>query len=77
MIYYAKAAASIGAAIAIGLGTLGPAISQGKIASQACSDIGKYPESASYIRTTMLIALSFVETSSIYAFVIAILLIMF
>ncbi len=71
MMHIAKAAAYIGAAIAISVGTFGPAISQGLIGARACENLGKYPESASNLRTLMMIALGFVETSSIYALLIA------
>lgn len=73
-INYVKIASCIGAAFAIALGTLGPSIGQGLIASKACENIGKYPESANKISTSMLIGLIAVETSSIYALVIAVLL---
>ncbi len=69
--YYAKAAAYLGAAFAIGIGTIGPALSQGMVASKACENVGKYPESAGNIRTLMFAALGFIETSSIYALMIA------
>lgn len=70
-IFYAKAAAFIGAAITMGFGSLGPAIGQGIIGMKACENIGKYPESASKIRTAMTLALAVVESSAIYCFIIA------
>ena len=70
-IFYAKAAGYIGAAIAMGLGSLGPALSQGLIAMKACENIGKYPESAGKIRTAMIMGLSVVESSAIYCLLIA------
>jgi len=76
-IYYAKAAAFIGAAIAMGLGSIGPALGQGFIGTKATESIGKYPESADKIRMTMMIAMAIVESSAIYAFLIALLLILF
>jgi len=74
-IYYAKAAAYLGAAIAMGIGAIGPAIGQGLIGMKACENIGKYPESYSKIRGTMFIAMTVIETSAIYALLIALLLI--
>jgi F-type H+-transporting ATPase subunit c len=68
---YAKAAAFLGAAIAMGVGTIGPALGQGLIGMKACENIGKYPESAGKIRTTMMIAMGLVETSAIYALMVA------
>lgn len=73
----AKAAAFIGAALAMGIGGLSPAYGQGLIGAQACKSIGKYPESADKIRGAMLIALGIVESTAVYAFLIALLLIIF
>lgn len=67
-----KAAAFIGAAVAMAVGSIGPALGQGMIGKQACESIGKYPESASKIQMTMMIALGAVESSSVYCFIIAI-----
>lgn len=74
---YAKAAAYVGAAIAMGVGSIGPAIGQGMIGAKACENIGKYPESSGQIRTTMMIAMGIVESSAIYALLIALVLIFF
>jgi len=70
-IFYAKAAAFIGAAITMGIGSFGPALGQGLIAMKACENIGKYPESSGSIRTTMMIAMAIVESSAIYCLIIA------
>jgi F-type H+-transporting ATPase subunit c len=71
-VHYAKAAAYIAAALAIGIGTISPALAQGNVGSRACENMGKYPESASSIRSAMLAALVAIETSSVYALLIAI-----
>ncbi len=73
---FAKAAAFIGAALAMGLGCLSPAYGQGLIGSTACKYIGKYPESADKIRMTMLLSMGIVESSAVYALVIAMMLIL-
>lgn len=70
-IFYAKAAAFIGAAITMGFGSLGPALGQGIIGMKACENLGKYPESANKIRTTMMMALAVVESSAIYCLLIS------
>lgn len=63
--------ASIGAAIAIGLGVLGPALGQGAIGMKACENIGKYPESANKIRQVMFVSMGIIETLAIYVLLIA------
>ena len=70
-VFYAKAAAFIGAAIAMGFGSIGPDLGQGLIGMKACESIGKFPESSGKVRTTMMIAMGLVETSAIYCLLIA------
>jgi len=67
----AKAAACIGAAIAMGIGSVGPALGQGMIGMKACENIGKYPESSGQIRTAMILGMAIVESSAIYALMIS------
>jgi F-type H+-transporting ATPase subunit c len=70
-VFYAKAAAFIGAAIAMGIGSIGPALGQGLIGMKACENIGKYPENSGPIRNAMFLAMALVETSAIYAALVA------
>lgn len=70
-LYIAKAAAFMGAAICMGIGSAGPAIGQGMIGMKGCETIGKYPESSAKTRNSMFLAMALVETSAIYAFLIA------
>lgn len=71
IVNYAKAAAFIGSAFAIGIGTLGPSLAQGSVGSKACENLGKYPEAAGSIQGAMFASLVAIETSSIYALIIA------
>ncbi len=75
-VFYAKAAAYIGAAIVMGVGSIGPALGQGLVGTKACESVGKNPENTSKIQATMGAALVFIETSSIYCFIIALLLVL-
>jgi F-type H+-transporting ATPase subunit c len=68
-------AAMLGAAFTMGIGTIGPALGQGMIGTKAMENIGKYPESANRIQTSMMLAMAIVETSTVFAFTTAILLI--
>lgn len=70
-VFVAKAAAFISAGVAMGIGSLGPSIGQGLIGMKACENLGKYPESAGKIRTTMALAMAIVESSAIYCLLIA------
>jgi len=68
------AAKAIGAALAIGIGGLGPALGIGMAVRGAMEAIGRNPEAAGDIRTTMIIGAALAEAVAIYAFVIAIII---
>jgi F-type H+-transporting ATPase subunit c len=74
-INYVQMAAYFGAAIAMGIGIHGPALSQGMVASKAIETMGAYPEMANKTRMAMLMALGIIETGAIYAFIIALMLV--
>lgn len=74
---WAKAAAYLGAGICMGVGAIGPALGQGFAGGKACEAISNSPESHKDIFKTMITCLIFVESSSIYAMIISILLIFF
>ena len=71
-----EAVKSIAAAIAIGLGALGPAIGIGILAGKALEAIGRNPEASQKIQPSMILAIAFAEAIAIYALVVA-LIIMF
>lgn len=73
---WTKAAAYIGAAFVMGIGSIGPALAQGMIGKAACESIGKYPDSAREIRAAMMLAIGIVESSAVYALIIALLLVL-
>lgn len=64
----------LAAALAIGLGALGPGIGIGLIGSRAVEALGRNPEAESSIRTTMILAIAFAEAVAIYALVVALIL---
>lgn len=65
---------SIGAAIAIGLGALGPGIGIGILAGKAMEAIGRNPEAAQKVQTAMILAIAFAEAIAIYALVVALII---
>jgi len=69
-----EAAKLIGAALAIGLGALGPAIGIGIIGGKAVEALGRNPEAENSIRTSMILAIAFAEAVSIYALVVSLIL---
>ena len=58
-------------ALAIGIGSIGPALGIGMIGSKAMEAIGRNPEAANKILVPMLLAAAFAEAVAIYALVIA------
>ncbi len=58
-------------ALAIGIGSIGPAIGIGLIGMKAMEAIGRNPEAAGKILVPMLLAAAFAEAVAIYALVIA------
>ncbi|MDD2766991.1 MAG: ATP synthase F0 subunit C [Candidatus Moranbacteria bacterium] len=69
-----ESAKLIGAAIAMGLGALGPGIGLGLLASKALEAIGRNPEAQGKIQTTMILAIAVTEAVAIYALVIALMI---
>jgi F-type H+-transporting ATPase subunit c len=63
--------ATLAKAIAIGMGSVGPAIAIGMIGSKAMEAIGRNPEASSKVFVPMLLASAFAEAIAIYALVIA------
>jgi F-type H+-transporting ATPase subunit c len=60
--------------IVMGFGTLGPALAIGMIASKAAEAIGRNPEAAPKVQTSMILALAFAEAIAIYGLVVALIL---
>ena len=69
-----SAASVIGAGLAVGLAAIGPGVGQGSAAAQAVEGIARQPEAEGKIRGTLLLALAFMESLTIYGLVISLLL---
>jgi len=67
----AKAYIALAAGLAIGIGALGAALGQGKMAAAAMESIGRNPNAADRIQLPMILGLAFIEALALYAFVIA------
>jgi len=64
----------LAAALAIGLGSIGPGIGIGLLASKAMEAIGRNPEAAPKIQSAMILTAAFCEAIAIYALVIALII---
>ena len=69
-----EAAACIGAGIALTAG-IGPGIGEGYAVGKACEAVGRQPESAGTVRSTLILGCALAETTGIYGLVVGLLLI--
>jgi F-type H+-transporting ATPase subunit c len=64
----------LAAALAMGIGSIAPAIGIGMIGSSAMQAVGRNPEAAGSVQTPMILTVAFAEAIGIYALVVAILI---
>ena len=64
----------LAAAIAIGLGAVGPGVGIGVLGAAAMNAIGRNPSASGAILTNMILAIAFAEAIAIYALIVAFLL---
>ena len=64
----------LGAALAIGLGAIGPGIGIGLLAGRAMEALGRNPDARGPIQQNMILAIAFTEAIAIYALVVAIII---
>jgi F-type H+-transporting ATPase subunit c len=64
----------LAAGLAIGLGAIGPGIGIGLLVSGALQSIGRNPEVQGAIQINMFIGIAFTEALTIYALVVALIL---
>lgn len=63
------------AALCMAIGSVGPALGEGRAVAQALRSIAQQPDEAPTITRTLFIGLAMIESIAIYCFVIAIILI--
>ena len=62
------------AGFTISIGTIAPALGEGKALSQALTSIAQQPDEANTITRTLFVGLAMVESTAIYCFVISMIL---
>ena len=72
-IYLVKAASAIGAGLAMIAG-VGPGIGEGYAAGKAVEAVSRQPESSGSVTKTLLIGCALAETTGIYGFIVALIL---
>ncbi len=68
-------ASIISAGLTIAIGSLGPALGQGRAVAQALAAIAQQPDEANTISRTLFVGLAMIESTAIYCFVVAMILI--
>lgn len=63
------------AGLTIAIGSIGPALGEGRALAQALSSIAQQPDEGATITRTLFVGLAMVESTAIYCFVIALILI--
>lgn len=67
----AEAISALAAAGAIAIGAIAPSIAIGMIGAKGLEAIGRNPEAAGKVQTSMILAIAFAEAVAIYALVVA------
>ena len=63
------------AGFTIAVGSIGPAFGEARAASQALASIAQQPDEANVITRTLFVSLAMIESTAIYCFVVAMILI--
>jgi F-type H+-transporting ATPase subunit c len=65
----------ITAGLTIAIGSIGPALGQGRAVSQALVSIAQQPDESNTITRTLFVGLAMIESTAIYCFVVSMILI--
>ncbi|MBN2055066.1 ATP synthase F0 subunit C [bacterium] len=71
---FALGMAVFGAAIVMAIGSIGPALGEGRIATQAVKSIAEHPEQQKDLLKIMLVGQAVTESTGIYSLVVAMLI---
>jgi F-type H+-transporting ATPase subunit c len=63
------------AGLTIAIGSIGPALAEGRAASQALQALAQQPDAANTITRTLFVSLAMIESTAIYCFVVSMILI--
>lgn len=72
--YFLKAVCAAAAAICMAIGSIAPALGEGRAVCKALEGIARQPESAGDLRTTMILGCAVTETTGIYCLVVSFLI---
>jgi len=69
-----KAGCAIGAGLCMGIGAIGPGVGEGNAVGKALEGMARQPETASTLRSTMIMGCAIAETTGIYSLLISFLI---
>jgi F-type H+-transporting ATPase subunit c len=65
----------VAAGVTLGIGSIGPALAEGKAISQALAAIAQQPDASRDLTRTLFVGLAMIESIAIYCFVLSMILI--
>jgi F-type H+-transporting ATPase subunit c len=65
----------ITAGLTIAIGSIGPALGEGRAVAQALNSIAQQPDESNTISRTLFVGLALIESTAIYCFVVSMILI--
>ncbi len=68
-------ASIVTAGFTIAVGSIGPALGEGRAAAQALAAIAQQPDESNTITRTLFVSLAMIESTAIYCFVVSMILI--
>ncbi len=68
-------ASIVTAGLTIGIGSVGPALGEGRAVALALSSLAQQPDASATITRTLFVGLAMIESLAIYCFVVAMILI--
>ena len=68
-------ASVVTAGLTVAIGSIGPALGEGRSVAQALSSIAQQPDETNNITRTLFVGLAMIESTAIYCFVVAMILI--
>lgn len=63
------------AGVTMAIGSVGPALGEGRAVAQALTSLAQQPDEANTITRTLFVGLAFIESTAIYCFVVSMILI--
>ena len=63
------------AGLTIAIGTIGPALAEGRAVAQALASIAQQPDEAATLSRSLFVGLAMIESTAIYCFVVSMILI--